>query len=57
MVGPRKNLRLKMGSFEGFVFEFSKFPILGCLSAILRSKFAQNLKFPQSRRRFTSGRV
>ena len=29
---------------------FSKVPIFGCLAAILRSKFAQYLKFSQSRR-------
>ncbi len=36
-------------------FNFSKIQIFGCLAAILRSKFAQNLNFSQSRNFF--GRV
>ena len=40
-----------------FFLNFSKISIFGCLAAILRSKFYQNLKFSQSRWGNFFGRV
>ena len=49
-----------MATMEGIFrlfLKLSKIPIFGCLAAIIRSKFAQNFKFSQSRWGIFFGRV